>query len=70
MSEGGGQGGQLPPQILADQKAPLGSGGTPHYYRPPRIFDPWCIPVFNLKVMKEHLTLRYIKTGVFLKFCV
>ena len=32
MSEGvGGRGGQLPPQILADQKAP-------HYYMPPQIF--------------------------------
>ena len=28
----------------ADQKAPPGSGGAPHYYLPPRIFDPWCIP--------------------------
>ena len=35
----GGQGGQLPPQILADQKAPPGSGGAPHYYLPPWIFD-------------------------------
>ena len=31
----GGQGEQLPPQILADQKAPPGSGGAPHYYLPP-----------------------------------
>ena len=38
MSEGEGQGGQLPPQILADQKAPPGSGGAPHYYLPPQIF--------------------------------
>ena len=45
MHQAGGQGGQLPPQILADQKAPPGSGGAPHYYLPPRIFDPWCIPV-------------------------
>ena len=44
MHQAGGQGGQLPPQILADQKAPPGSGGAPHYYLPPRIFDPWCIP--------------------------
>ena len=35
MLEGGRQGGQLPPQILADQKAPQGSGGAPHYYLPP-----------------------------------
>ena len=44
MHQAGGQGGQPPPQILADQKAPPGSGGAPHYYLPPRIFDPWCIP--------------------------
>ena len=42
MQQAGGPGG--PPQIFADQKAPPGSGGAPHYYRPPRIFDPWCIP--------------------------
>ena len=44
VSEGRGQGGQLPPQILVDQKAPPGSGGAPHYYLPPRIFDPCCTP--------------------------
>ena len=38
MSERGRQGGQLPPQILADQKAPQGSVGAPHYYLPPQIF--------------------------------
>ena len=38
MLEGRGQGGQLPLQILADQKAPPGSGGAPHYYLPPQIF--------------------------------
>ena len=39
MLEGGRQGGQLPPQILADQKAPPGSGGAPHYYLSPRFLD-------------------------------
>ena len=38
MSEGGGQEGQLPPQILADQKAPPGSSVAPHYYLPPPYF--------------------------------
>ena len=47
MHQGEGQGGQLPHPILADQKAPPGSGGAPHYYLPPRIFDPWCIPAAN-----------------------
>ena len=35
MHQGKGQGGQLPHPILADQKAPPGSGGAPHYYLPP-----------------------------------
>ena len=38
MLQAGGQGGQLPPRFLADQKAPPGSGGAPHYYLPPQIF--------------------------------
>ena len=45
MHQGEGQVGQLPHQILADQKVPPGSGGAPHYYLPDRIFDHWCIPV-------------------------
>ena len=44
MHQGEGQVGHLPHQILADQKAPPGSGGAPHYYLPPRIFDPCCMP--------------------------
>ena len=56
MSEGGVQGGQLPPHILADQKAPPGSGGTPHYYLTPRIFDPCCIPAkYKLYILKNLL---------------
>ena len=46
MHQGVGQVGQLLPQILADQKAPPGSGGAPHYYLPPWIFDPWGIPEY------------------------
>ena len=41
----GGAGGQLPHQILADQKAPPNSGGAPHYYSPPQIFRPRNMPV-------------------------
>ena len=37
-------GGQLPPQILADQKAPPGSDGVPHYYMLPQIFRPCDMP--------------------------
>ena len=39
VGRGGGQGGQLLLQILADQKALPGSGGAPHYYLPPQIFQ-------------------------------
>ena len=49
MSEGGGQGGQLPPQILAYQMAPPGSGSrAPHYYLPPQIFRLCDMPVFKV----------------------
>ena len=41
----GEAGGARPPHFLPDQKAPPGSGGAPHYYRPPRIFDPCNTPV-------------------------
>ena len=58
MQQAGGPGGPRPPQILADQKAPPGSGGAPHYYRPPRIFDPWCIP--EDKSFQEKL-VKYAK---------
>ena len=35
MQQAGVRGGRgPPPQILADQKAPPGSGGAPHYYLP------------------------------------
>ena len=57
-----GQGGQLP-QILADQKAPPGSGGAPHYYLPHRIFDPWCIPVYGQKIVGFQVEIKE-------KFCV
>ena len=39
MLEAEGQGGAAAPQILADQKAPLGSSSMPHYYLPPRFLD-------------------------------
>ena len=48
MLEGGRQGGQLPPQILADQKAPQGSGGTLHFYLPPQIFRLCNMPDYTL----------------------
>ena len=57
MHQGEGQGGQLPHPILADQKAPPGSGGAPHYYLPPWIFDPWCIPV--QKVLCDTILMQY-----------
>ena len=67
MHQGEGQVGQLPPQILADQKAPPGSGGAPHYYLPPRIFDPWCIPGYHVRylvyVAAKH-TVRFVNFSV------
>ena len=53
MQQAGGPGGPRPPQIFADQKAPPGSGGAPHYYRPPRIFDPWCIPALVIIELQD-----------------
>ena len=51
-----GAGGAAAPQILADQKAPPGSGGAPHYYLPPRIFDPCCTPVISKnQFLKTHV---------------
>ena len=41
---GGGRGVMCPPQILADQKAPLAGGGAPHYCVPPQIFRLWHMP--------------------------
>ena len=64
MHQGEGQVGQLPHPILADQKAPPGSGGAPHYYLPPRIFDPWCIPVINTMMSLE---IKIIFIIIFLK---
>ena len=47
VGSGGGRGGKLPPQILADQKGPPGSGGAPHYYLPPQIFRLCNMPVWD-----------------------
>ena len=44
MCQRGGQGGHVPPQILADQKAPPAGGGAPHYCVPPQIFRLWHMP--------------------------
>ena len=44
MCQRGGQGGHVPPQILADQKAPPAGGGAPHYCVPPKIFRRWHMP--------------------------
>ena len=50
MQQGGRQGGQPPPQILADQLTLSQPGGhiiPTQYYLPPRIFDPCCMPGHN-----------------------
>ena len=64
MQQAGGPRGPRPPQILADQKEPPGSGGAPHYYRPPRIFDPCCIPG---KADFLNFTLFYSHTNLLLE---
>ena len=65
MSEGWVQGGQLPPQILADQMAPPGSGGAPHYYLPPQIFDPCCMPDYvTRKFLKNSITICFFCKNV------
>jgi hypothetical protein len=48
---------------LADQKATPGSsgalrGGAPHYYLPPRSFDPCCIPDVE---SYANISLMYFK---------
>ena len=61
---GWGAGGAADPQILADQKAPPGSSGAPHYYMPPQIFRPCNMPVDGTVWL--HLFLcshEYILTG-------
>ena len=40
------------PQILADLRVLLGSGGTPHYYLPTQIFRPCANPVHTMYILK------------------
>ena len=46
-------GGQLPTQILADQKAPPGSGGALHYYLPTQIQEATYAPDTEYKIAKQ-----------------
>ena len=75
MQQAGGQGGQLPPQILADQKAPPGGGGTPPHATllpAPRIFDPCNTPdlwnKFDEKAQCEYVfkILKYVESTEYL----
>ena len=58
MLEGDGAGGAAAPQILADQKAPPGSGGAPHYYLPPRFLDFATCLLQCLKIISEIKVLH------------
>ena len=49
MLQTGGQGGRTPTHILADQKAPPGSGCAPHYYLPLQIFRLCNMPAIYLE---------------------
>ena len=35
-------------------------GGAPHYYQPPRIFDPWCIPVTKVRCLYQCSKMQFI----------
>ena len=52
MQQGGGQGGQLPPPDFGRSVNPIATRGgwlcPPQYYLPSRIFDPCCIPVWEM----------------------
>ena len=52
------QGGLCPTQILAEQKAPPGSGGALHYYLPSQIFRPYAIPeVYKVRMCKQKYSI-------------
>ena len=65
---GGGQGGHVPPQILADQKAPPAGGGAPHYYVPPQIFRLWHMPEFMRSDLTKKVTLYQSTSLVRIKY--
>ena len=46
MCQRGRQGGHMPLQILADQKAPPAAAARRHYFTSPQIFSLWDMPVF------------------------
>ena len=58
----------MPPQILADQKAPPAGGGAPHYYVPPQIFRLWHMPVICFLPKKNILKFLKLKDkSIFVK---
>ena len=57
---GAGGGGSCPPrfwQIRRRRRAAAAAAHRPYYYLPPRIFDPWCIPV------KDSQNMAIAKSG-------
>ena len=59
----------MPPQILADQKAPLAGGGSPHYYVPPQIFRLWHVPETRSILYKFVLFEVAMNFGIVYKGC-
>ena len=47
------------PHFLADQKAPPGSGGAPHYYRPPG-FLTLAASLLNIQAENHDLLLGFL----------
>ena len=64
-----GAGGAAAPQILADQKAPPGSVGAPHYYMPPQIFRLWHVPETRSILYKFVLFEVAMNFGIVYKGC-
>ena len=53
MCQRRGQGGHVPPQILAHQKAPPAAAARRHYCVPPQIFRLWHMPDIYLSAHSE-----------------
>ena len=76
----GGQSGDLPTQVLAEQMAPMGSRGAPHYYLPTQlqiaIYTPTDYPTHqidpttNSKTMNPNYLEFLTKQTEFNKLCV
>ena len=68
VAEARGQGRRTPTQILVEEKAPPGSGGTPQYYLPTQIFRPcWTVyknGPYSLEPFRPLCNIRRACTSV------